>query len=219
MCRVEERRVVGAGCKEEMIDVVGNWGEKKDEGLGREEKWGWGLRREKWWSGGLIDERWQWVRWSILKYFMFVYLGFIVQLDNFSLIWRNNHNWWKAAHFDLCSGHMIIEHGGFFNLPHLMWHGASVYNGHLCRHVTLKPIAERLVVEINVTNVTTWFYYLGLSRLRFERQTLLLLDHCSNPLRHGRGCCNVVIGESNTCYNLVICQSNLVICQSNTCYY
>ena len=34
-----------------------------------------------------------------------------------------------------------------FSMPHLLWHGASVYNGHLRGPVTLTPIAERLAVE------------------------------------------------------------------------
>ena len=35
-------------------------------------------------------------------------------------------------------------------VPHLLWHGASVYNGHLRRPVTLTPIAERLAVELSL---------------------------------------------------------------------
>ena len=38
--------------------------------------------------------------------------------------------------------------GGFFSVPHLMWHGSSVYNGHFWGLVTLTPIAERLAVEL-----------------------------------------------------------------------
>ena len=54
MCRVEERWVVGVGCKGEMIDVVGNWGEKKSEGLKREEEWGSGWEKKK---GGVGEQR------------------------------------------------------------------------------------------------------------------------------------------------------------------
>ena len=32
-------------------------------------------------------------------------------------------------------------------MPYLLYHGASVYNGHLRGPVTLTPIAERLAVE------------------------------------------------------------------------
>ena len=37
-----------------------------------------------------------------------------------------------------------IEQWGFFSVPHLLWHWASVYNGHLRGPVTLVPIAEHL---------------------------------------------------------------------------
>ena len=33
---------------------------------------------------------------------MFVCLMIIIQLDNFSLIWRRHHCLWRAADFDLC---------------------------------------------------------------------------------------------------------------------
>ena len=39
--------------------------------------------------------------------------------------------------FYLCSAHMAIEQWGSFSVPHILWHGASVYNGHLRRPVTL----------------------------------------------------------------------------------
>ena len=60
----------------------------------------------------------------------FVCLKLFVQLENFSLIWRRHHCWWRAANFDLCSALMAIEQWGFFSVPHLLWHGTSVYNGH-----------------------------------------------------------------------------------------
>ena len=37
---------------------------------------------------------------------------------------------------------------GFFNVPHLLRHGASNYNGHFWGTVTLTPIGERLAVEL-----------------------------------------------------------------------
>ena len=81
---------------------------------------------------------------------MFVCLGFIVPLENFSLICRRHHNWWRVANFDLCSALMAIEQWGFFSVPHLLWHGVSVYNYHLRGPVPLTPIAERLAVELSV---------------------------------------------------------------------
>ena len=35
-------------------------------------------------------------------------------------------------------------------MPHLLRHGASVYNGHLRGPVTLTPIAERLAVDLSL---------------------------------------------------------------------
>ena len=64
-------------------------------------------------------------------------LGFFVSLENFSLIWRCYHCRRSAANFDLCSALMAIEQWGFLSVPHLLWYGASVYNGHLRRPVTL----------------------------------------------------------------------------------
>ena len=74
------------------------------------------------------------------------WLWFFVPLENFSFKWRLY--WWRAANVDLCSALMALGQWGFFSVPHLLWHGASVYNGHLRGPVTLTPIAERLVVEL-----------------------------------------------------------------------
>ena len=35
-------------------------------------------------------------------------------------------------------------------VPHLLWHGTIVYNGHLRRPVTLTPVVERLSVELSL---------------------------------------------------------------------
>ena len=45
---------------------------------------------------------------------------------------------------------MAIEQWGFFRVPHLLWHGSSVYNDYLRWSVTLSPIAERLVVVLSL---------------------------------------------------------------------
>ena len=87
---------------------------------------------------------------------LFVCLGFIVSLENFSLIRRRHHYQWRPANFYLCSALKAIELWGFFCVPHLLWHGASVYNGQLLGPVTLTPIAEN---------------DLGLSLLEFEHPT------------------------------------------------
>ena len=77
-------------------------------------------------------------------------LGIFVPLENFSLKWRRHHYRWRAANFDLYSALMAIEQWGFFCVPHLLWLGASVYNGHLRGSVTLTPIAKRLTVELSL---------------------------------------------------------------------
>ena len=98
---------------------------------------------------------WKWYK-SKFCGWLFVCLGFIVPLENFSLIWRRHHCWWRAANFDLCSTLMANEQWRFFNsMPHLLWHGASVYNGHLQGPVTLTPIAERLTVKLSLPVFTT----------------------------------------------------------------
>ena len=56
----------------------------------------------------------------------------------------------------LCSALMAIEQLGLFNVPHLLWHEASVYNGHLRRPVTITPNAERVVVELTLPVLKSW---------------------------------------------------------------
>ena len=71
---------------------------------------------------------------------------------------------WRDANFDLCSALMAIEQWGFFSVPHLLWHRALVYNGHLWGPVTLTPIAEHLALELS----PPFFTNLGLSWLGFK---------------------------------------------------
>ena len=92
---------------------------------------------------------------SYTHYVCLFALGFIVPIENFSLIWRCHHYRWRAANFDIRSTCMAIEQWGFFSVPHLLWHGASVYDGHIRGPVTLKPIAERLAVRLSLTVFTT----------------------------------------------------------------
>ena len=61
---------------------------------------------------------------------LFVCLLF-VQLENLSLICRRHHDRWRAAYFDLWSALMAIAQWGFFSVPYLLWHGASLYKNHL----------------------------------------------------------------------------------------
>ena len=77
----------------------------------------------------------------------------------------------RDANFDLFSALMTVEQWGFYIVLHILWHGSSVYNGHLRGPVTLSLIAERLAVELSLPVFTTF-------RLRGER---------SNPLFHRHG--------------------------------
>ena len=86
-----------------------------------------------------------------------LFWGVLVSLENFSLIWRCHHYRKRAADFDLCSAFMAIERWGIFSVPHLLWHGASVYKGHPRGPVKLTSVAERLVVELSVAVLTTVF--------------------------------------------------------------
>ena len=97
-------------------------------------------------------------------FYLFVCLKFIVPLENFSLIWRHHHCRWRAPNFDLCSALMAIEQWGFFNVPNLLRHGPTLYNGHLRAPMTLASVIEHLAVEPS----TTCFYDLRLSRSGIE---------------------------------------------------
>ena len=82
---------------------------------------------------------------------LIVCLGFFFPLKNVSLIWRRNHYGWRASNFDLC----WALTWGFLSVPHLLWHWASIYIGHLRGPVTLAPTAERLAVELSLPVFTT----------------------------------------------------------------
>ena len=97
----------------------------------------------------------------------------------FFFIWSRHNCLWRSANFDLCSALVAIEQWGFFSVPHLLWHGASVYNCHLLGPVTLTPIAECLA-ELSLP----FFHNLGLLRLAFEQPTFRLQGQRPNPLRN-----------------------------------
>ena len=50
---------------------------------------------------------------------------------------------------------MAIGQLVFISVPALMWHGASVYNGHLQGPVKLTLIAERLAVDMSLPAFAT----------------------------------------------------------------
>ena len=98
-----------------------------------------------------------WFYMYILIVCLFACLEVFVSLENCSLIWRRHHCWWKDANFDLFSALMAIEQWGFFSVPHLLWHRASVYFKivYLRGLMTLTPIAELLTVELSLPILTT----------------------------------------------------------------
>ena len=62
---------------------------------------------------------------------------------------------WQTTSFDLYSALMAIEQWGFFNVPHLLWHKPSLYQGHLQGPVTITFVAERLALELSRPVLTT----------------------------------------------------------------
>ena len=63
--------------------------------------------------------------------------------------WTRPHCRGRVANVDLCSSLMVIDQWGFFGVPHLLWHGASVYNGHL------RGPNSRLAVELSLPVLTS----------------------------------------------------------------
>ena len=80
----------------------------------------------------------------------FLFVEFFVPLEKFSLIWLRHHYQWRAAKFDLCSALMAIELWAFFNVPHPLWYGTSMYNGHIGGPVRVTPtrVAKRCHYQI-----------------------------------------------------------------------
>ena len=49
-------------------------------------------------------------------------------------------------------GHWSVR---VFSVPHIQWHGAPVYNGHLCGPVSLTVVAQRFTVDLSPPVLTT----------------------------------------------------------------
>ena len=90
---------------------------------------------------------------------------------------------WRVANYDLYSALMAIEQWGFLSVPHLLWHRASVCNGHLRGSMTLTPIAEPLAMELSLPV----FNDLSQSRLGFKHPTFCMQGERSYQLRHHSG--------------------------------
>ena len=84
----------------------------------------------------------------------------------------------RAVNFNLCSTPMAIELWGFFSVPNLLWHGASVYNGHLPGHVTLTSVASSVA---NTTCFSTKVCYGCNSNTQPSACEGNTLTHCAVP--------------------------------------
>ena len=103
----------------------------------------------------------------------------------FSLIWRSRCNRWRTANFDLCSAPMAIEQWWFFNVQHLLWHGASWSSPRIC-----DTHPKMYCRAFGSGAVTICFYDLSLSRMGFEHPTFRLR---ANARRCCYCCCIVVV--------------------------
>ena len=100
----------------------------------------------------------QWSRALDMWFVLFVFFGVFRPTREFFTHSRCHHCRWRAANFDLCSTLMAIEQCGVFSVPHLLWRGASVYNGHLWGPVTLTLITHTYYRAFGSGAVTTCFY-------------------------------------------------------------
>ena len=90
-----------------------------------------------------------------------------------------------TTHFDIHSALMAIEQWRFFNVPLLLWHGATIYSAHLRgTHTCCRALGNG--------SVTTCFKDLGLSRRGIETRSPAC-EASALLLRHNSGdqCCNV----------------------------
>ena len=77
---------------------------------------------------------------------------------------------------------MPIEQWGFFSVPHVLWHEAYVYNGHLRKHVTL-----HLLSKVWQWGCLYLFLQLGYVAAGIRKANLPLAGQHSNALRKRRG--------------------------------
>ena len=88
---------------------------------------------------------------------------------------RDHHYRRRASNFVLYSALMTIEHWAFLSVPHLLWHGISVYNSHIWGPMTLTPVVEHLAEELSLPDLTNKSVATvgrtPISRMRGERST------------------------------------------------
>ena len=79
------------------------------------------------------------------RLFLFIWLfGILLPIWEFFTHMETSPYQWRASNFDLYSALMVMTHKQwwFFSMPHLLWHWASTYNGHLQGPMTLIPVAN-----------------------------------------------------------------------------
>jgi hypothetical protein len=67
-------------------------------------------------------------------------LMFYAPLKNISLIWRRHHHREGLQNLGLCSALRALEQGGIFIVPHLLWHGLSIFPVSSKDHPIQSPI-------------------------------------------------------------------------------
>jgi hypothetical protein len=86
-------------------------------------KWG-GKEIGGWTQFILVPSTWTYCGWRKV---LIDWLLFYVPLKNISLTSRRHYGRWRAAYLGLCSALGAFEQGGIFIVPHLLWHGTSVF--------------------------------------------------------------------------------------------
>ena len=109
---------------------------------------------------------------------------FFVPLENFSLIRTRHHCQWRTANFDLC---LALMSWPLRSEGSLTCHTYCDTGHSFIMVISEEPWHSHILPSVWQWNVTTCFYYLGLSRLGFEHPTFRKRGKRSSPLHHRRG--------------------------------
>ena len=82
------------------------------------------------------------------------------------------------------------------SVPQLLWHGASVYNGHLRGPMTLTSIAERLTVEL-LLSVLTNYVGRGWEKCWNFKKCLVMYKKILVSYNNHSRCCTKCISKDN----------------------
>ena len=145
---------------------------------------------------------------TLIAFSLFVCLGFYVPLENCSTHLRRHHCRWRAANFDLCSELKASEQRGLFSVSHLLWHGASVYNGYLRGPITLVAINERLALELSIPVFTTYVCRGWDSNTQHSACEANVLTHCATAVA------SLLVVESSlrVTFDSEQCRNSLIFC-------